>query len=703
MLQEVIDALQRGQAPQALAAARAFVAAQPENPEAHHLLGLAARASNLVDEARSAFDRAIELAPDHPAYHMARAGLALQESDVEAARKGLDVAATLDPNQIRSHIVLAQLALGRGDVAECESRLKLAYRIDAAHPHALVTEGNLRFSQNRAEDALKLFTQAAQRAPNDPLAVSSLGIAYLRVGHLAFAEQALRRASQMVPQDLGVRRALITALRRQNRLDDAVAEARALAAVRAGDLAALMLVGELELERNQPEAALAAFRDVIAARPGVQPAINASVRILMSTGRRDEAVALLEAQIARTPELETLWRQRAAIEPTAEGVDAQLRRWADTRPGDAQAHQLMAERAEGAGDLAAAEAATDRALAAAPTLVAANILKARLLLRRDPEAALAQMQPMFDSPMKPVRAMAHNWAGRAADAAGRPADAVRHWLASHAELEPQFEYPAPGPLPATSGVDRDAAPAADAPILLWGPPGSFVPQLASLMANQAERKRLLMDDRRIFLDPRTMRGDGFSLPHAWLDGADKAPDATAKFAEVWRAGLRALGLPAGIALIDWLAYFDARLVPVLHRQLPGTTLVAAIRDPRDMLLNWLGYGAGPGFTIANPAVAAKALAQGLRHLLWTRDHGDLPVLLVKMEAVDAGDASVLAPVRALIGVEASTTEGAQPGPAKDAGGLPMAFPPGRWKAYAGELEAAFSVLAPLAAELGYAD
>ncbi len=703
MLQEVIDALQRGQAPQALTAARAFVAAQPENPEAHHLLGLAARANGLADEARAALDRAIELAPDHPAYHMARAGLALQESDVDAARKGLDVAATLDPNQIRSHIVLAQLALGRGDVAECESRLKLAYRIDAAHPHALVTEGNLRFSQNRPEDALKLFTQAAQRAPNDALAVSSLGIAYLRVGHLAFAEQALRRASQMVPQDLGVRRGLITALRRQNRLDDAVAEARALAAVRAGDIAALMLVGELEIERRQPDAALAAFRDVIAARPGVLPAINASVRLLMATQRRDEAVALLEAQIARTPELEVLWRQRAAIESTPAAVDAQLQRWAETRPGDAQAHQLIAERAESTGDLAAAELAVDRALAAAPTLVAANIIKARLALRRDPEAAYAQVQPMLASPIKAVRVMANSWAGRAADAAGRPADAVRHWLASHAEIEPQFEYPTPGPLPATSGVDRDAAPAADAPILLWGPPGSFAPQLASLLSNQVERTRLVMDDRRIFLDPRTMRGDGFSLPHAWLDGADKAPEATGKFAEVWRAGLRALGLPADVKVVDWLAYFDARLVPVLHRQLPGSALVVAVRDPRDMLLNWLGYGAGPGFTIANPAVAAKALAQGLRHLLWARDHGDLPVVIVRMEAVDAADASALAPARALLGVEASTAEGTQPGPSKDGGGLPMTFAHGRWKAYAGELEAAFSVLAPLAAELGYAD
>ena len=86
---------------------------------------------------------------------------------------------------------------------------------------------------------------------------------------------------------------------------------------RAGDPAVLMLVGELELERNQPEAALAAFRDVIAARPGVQPAINASVRILMSTGRRDEAEALA-AELSGAPR-NALYAQALALKQSAAG------------------------------------------------------------------------------------------------------------------------------------------------------------------------------------------------------------------------------------------------------------------------------------------------------------------------------------------------------------------------------------------------
>jgi len=156
-------------------------------------------------------------------------------------------------------------------------------------------------------------------------------------------------------------------------------------------------------------------------------------------------------------------------------------------------------------------------------------------------------------------------------------------------------------------------------------------------------------------------------------------------------------------VFDWVATWDARLVPVLQRALPGTRLLAVLRDPRDLLLNWLAFGApaGPNFTDA--AACAHWLASQLEHLLFTRDALQLPMRIVDMDRFDADPMAELITIAEF--ADLPTIPSAEPAIMRRTGpgGLPTLLPAGRWRAYRDVLGDAFAVLAPLAERLGYRD
>src|SRR3970282_1545992 len=67
-----------GAADEALDAARAAVAEQPQDPGAQRLLAMAQRLAGDTDAAIATLEHAITLAPEDPGLHLARAGLPRQ-------------------------------------------------------------------------------------------------------------------------------------------------------------------------------------------------------------------------------------------------------------------------------------------------------------------------------------------------------------------------------------------------------------------------------------------------------------------------------------------------------------------------------------------------------------------------------------------------------------------------------------------------
>lgn len=693
MLQEVTDALRRGDTAAALAAANDALRTDPDNAALHHVRGLALRAHGDRDDAAAALDRAIALAPEHAPYRISRAGVLLDGKDIDGARRELDAALALDPNQLAAYVMGAHLALMTGERDAAARQLKLAQRINAEHPHVLGIAGQLAQLDGDADGALRLFVQAAQLVPDDPAVLSTLALAYLARGNLAFAEQTLRQAIALQPAAPHLREALVASLQRQERVDEALAEAQALLARQPDDVSTLAACARLAHRLGQHDAAVDYLQTAVQRDPHDAAMIGALEDLWRQRGDETRATEFLEAQLQRTPDADNLWLVRLslrALVPQA-GI-AVAERWVAACPHSALANETLARYCEAAGDGARAQTYAETALALNPARLVARTILYRAELHDDPDAAAARVMPLINADDPEIGLRARRLLGHAHDRAGRRAQAVEAWLAAHAAQVNAGPWPTVGAVPATLSPLGERS--ADAPILLWGAPGSGVDRIAALL--QTGGRPPVLADRW----SGTPRLDGFSAPQQWLDGAAGA-DARTDFAAAWREGVAGRGAPPPV--IDWIVFWDARLAGPVREQLAGTRLLVVLRDPRDMFLHWLAFGAPGNFRLDDLARAADALAAALEHALWVLDHDALPTQLLRYEDLLADPVAGCAALAAAARSEATLDPAIVSQLARDAGGHPTLFAPGRWREFAAELQPALARLTPISQRLGYGD
>lgn len=698
MLQDVIDALRRKD-PEALALARTNAAATPDIAAAQHLFGIAQREAGDRAGARASFERAIELAPDESLYHFSHALLAYSEGDFAAANRSSAHAVALDPNQLGAYVLRIQLALASGDHAEAERQLNLAERVDPDHPQLLFMAGQVALAKGDGDHAIELLGKAAAERPQDAQVFAALGSAYQRFGHAAFAEQALRKAMTLDPAATRLRRLLVEALISQDRVDDALAELALYRQQYPRDPAGSVLEAEMQQRAGDPAAALASYRVALAQAPRNLRVLMGAQRVLEMLADMNLARAVWEDALRQDSGFDLVWASRLAVSADEDDARDVVRRWREAMPDSAAAFLNQARQDEVDGHDARAEAGYDAVLARAPHQADALFGKAAFEFRRDPAAAVARLGTLIAhaSPMQARSAL--SWRGQAHDALQQTPAAVADWQQAHAGLgvlPPPQSLPAEALRELSAKVPLPAANSDSQLVMLWGPPGSGSERLAAALRLSPSRP-LLQAFRE--LAPRMLQFPEAVIARA-LD-AEELPALAASVAMDYARTLAPVLSQGNQGVFDWLVHWDARAVPLLQRASPGTRLIAVLRDPRDLLLNWLAFAAPAGPAFVDPVANATWLANQLEHLLFSRDDLQLPALLVDMDRFDADPVATMQEIAAF--ADLPTAPDTQPalqrlsGP----GGLPTLLPAGRWRAYRGELDAAFAVLAPLAERLGY--
>jgi tetratricopeptide (TPR) repeat protein len=674
MLQTVFDALARRDATTALSAALAATSAEPGSAEAHHALGLALQLAGQPDEAARALDQAIALAPERAAFHLARAGLALNQRDLETVDRALDAAVGHDPNALGAYVMAAHLAIGRGQLEQAEQQVRRAQRVNPEHPMTLCVVGNLALARGDHVGAQQQLALAVQQSPNEPLLLSSLALAYIAGGNDGFAEQALRRSLELQPDAHRLRWLLIESLRRQQRADDLPAALEALVAQAPHDWNGWAQLGESRLVLGQLEPALEAFRRMLAEPSVPDGHIRGMLVLLAQRGLVQHAEALLVDQLSLEPGREALWQARmgtAADQPQA--LLEIIAQWLAAIPGSAHALQARAALHELLGELAAAEADADAALAVDPKLSAAVLVKLRAELRQQPAAALARLDTLLaEIPGGDGRRVLQMFRGLALDRLGRYDDAATSWSGTGAGIAMPAVQPAPAPA-------AEDATSAIRPLLLWGPPGSRVRAVAALLRGQGTLP--LLEDRF----SAQARVDGYGPPRA---------DGLLASIEQWAGVLQQGGVDPNRA-IDWLPYYDPRIAAAL----PDARLVAVLDDPRDLLLNWLAFGAPQ--SIAPPAEsAADWLAQAVEAALARIEAGDQAVCRVDGMALQE-PAALTERLSRFLDLPQPLDPAPLAGAEHGLGEVPLAFPPGHWRHYAAALAGPFARLAQAATRLGF--
>lgn len=205
-LEAIKAQLDAGQVSEALTALEAAVKQEPENAEAHFLLGVAYFKTGAYEKARETFNRTLELDPARAAaVHHNLGALAIQLEDLDTAVAEFQASLALEPDDPDTHYQLGAAYLlqalpANENAAPLQEKLELAraeftraLELAPGKAEVLVGMGNAYLLEGDITQATVYLEQAVAAAPEMPEALFGLGRIYALTGNVEQAREMLER------------------------------------------------------------------------------------------------------------------------------------------------------------------------------------------------------------------------------------------------------------------------------------------------------------------------------------------------------------------------------------------------------------------------------------------------------------------------------------------------------------------------------
>ena len=349
LLQKGLRAHQAGQWPEAEAAYRRVLDAEPNHPDANHLLGM----------------------------------IAYQAGDNELAVQLISKAIGEDPLMADFHCNLgnALKRLGRLDEALESHRKALGINPDLAEAHANM--GNALKELGRLEDAVASYRKALAIKPDLAEVHSNLGVAQEEQGRLDEALASHRNALHINPDYAEAHSNLGNALKEMGRLEDAVASHRKALAINPGLAKAHNNLGIALEEQGRLEDAAASYRQALAIDPDYAAAHANLGHALQDRGLWEDAMTSTREALGLDPDnAELHCHLGIALEERglSDEAAASYLKALEIDPEYAEAHSNLGKTLQGQGLLEDAAARYRKALAIKPDLAEAHTNLGLLLL-----------------------------------------------------------------------------------------------------------------------------------------------------------------------------------------------------------------------------------------------------------------------------------------------------------------------------------
>jgi tetratricopeptide (TPR) repeat protein len=298
LLSAALDAHRAGRLDEAELSYRAVLAADPNDADALHLLGLLRDRAGARDEGERLIRAAIAIR-DEAVFNMNLGTMLLADGRPGEAEAAYRRALALRPDLRDAAGRLAALLLGGGGRdAEAARVLDETLRHGSRSPEILNMLGVARMRGGDAEGAEWAFLEVLELAPGQVDARFNLGLLYSGRGRLAEAEAAFRAVLAAAPDHAEAQHELAGVLIAARRLDEARARCDAALALRPHHAAARFNLGLLQVEAGEMEEAEASFRGVLAHHPDHARAQLALGTLLLGRGAFAEGWPLHEARSA---------------------------------------------------------------------------------------------------------------------------------------------------------------------------------------------------------------------------------------------------------------------------------------------------------------------------------------------------------------------------------------------------------------------
>ena len=302
---------------------RRALAAEPDNAEAHHMLGIIAHQSGKLPEAIEHVRRAAALKPDAALYHanlgemcrlagrtedaiaaggraialdpshsgaLSNVGIALfEQGKFEEALEHYDRAVAIDPAFVQAHSNRGNALQRLKRFAEAEVCYRRAIELMPSFPDAWNNLGTCLRELKRSEEAEAAYRKALEVRPNDPETLDNLALALKDLDRLDEAADTLRAALAIEARSDKIHVHYGTVLIDQHRIDEAAAAAERALALKADNHDAVNLLGRVAFERGKLDDALAHYRRALALKPDLADAYNNMGNVLKELGQLGEA------------------------------------------------------------------------------------------------------------------------------------------------------------------------------------------------------------------------------------------------------------------------------------------------------------------------------------------------------------------------------------------------------------------------------
>jgi protein O-GlcNAc transferase len=179
----------------------ATLTADSKSPEFLYKFALEALRVGLIDEAKSALERALEQRPKDPSYLLALGIAVLRKGDLFEAEKLFRRVLQIQPANAQAQLHLGYVLLNQKKYDEARAWLEKSSRPGAAIPEVFYYLGLIEQEQNNDARAIVLFEKAVQQLPSYAHARIALGSSYMKLKNYERARQELETAVKLDPEE----------------------------------------------------------------------------------------------------------------------------------------------------------------------------------------------------------------------------------------------------------------------------------------------------------------------------------------------------------------------------------------------------------------------------------------------------------------------------------------------------------------------
>ncbi len=301
-LQLALQHLQEGRFADGEALCQQVLAADPEQPDALHLLAIVAQKVGQNQSALDLLHRALVRSAPSADLQNNLGTVLVALGRIPAAISAFQQALLLRCDFAEAHANLGDALRLAGQPAEaaaaCHEALRLRPDFAAAHGNL----GNALKELGRTSEAIDAYRSALRLRPEDASNHSNLGVVLLEIGDEKAAESAFRMALRWQPGHAGAMYNLGCLFHRLGRLAEAIAAFRATLVITPHDPEVHLNLGVALADTHQIEAAAACYQAALDAAPGLASAHGNLGLALTQMGEFDDASQRLQQAVALCPQ-----------------------------------------------------------------------------------------------------------------------------------------------------------------------------------------------------------------------------------------------------------------------------------------------------------------------------------------------------------------------------------------------------------------